>query len=252
MKTAFITGATSGIGRAAAVLMAKNGYKLILCGRRKKRLEELSIKLKTHTQIRTLCFDVREQQKTEELISGLPAEWQEIDVLINNAGNAHGLAPIDKGNVEDWDTMLDINVKGLLYVSRSVIPGMVSRKKGHILNIGSIAGHEVYPDGNVYCASKHAVNAITKGMRQDLTKHGIRVSTIDPGLVDTEFSLVRFKGDHAKAENVYKGMEPLHAEDIAETILFVLSRPPHVNVADLLLLPASQAGATNVVRDKTR
>ena len=197
----------------------------------------------------TLNFDVSDPGQTRECLSNLPGEWKSIDVLINNAGNAHGLAPIQDGDPEDWEAMIDINVKGLLYISKLVTPGMVSRKSGHIINIGSIAGKEVYPQGNVYCASKYAVDALTKGMRLDLAPYGIKVSEINPGLVNTEFSMVRFKGDAVKSEQVYRGMDPLLAEDIAETVLFILSRPAHVNIAEMLVLPRAQASATQVSRE---
>ncbi|MBA7540318.1 NADP-dependent 3-hydroxy acid dehydrogenase YdfG [subsurface metagenome] len=248
MQTALITGATSGIGRSTAVLLAKNNYRLILCGRRKERLDNLVSDLSKSTQVCSLVFDIRDRYHVKEAVSSLSAEWQDIDVLINNAGNAHGLSSIDKGDINDWDAMIDINVKGLLYVSRVVLPGMVERKRGHVINIGSVAGKEVYPSGNVYCASKYAVDAITQGMRIDLNDHGIKVSAINPGLVETEFSMVRFKGDKEKAKNIYKGMNPLLPEDIAEIILFLLSRPKHVNIADLLVLPSAQASAVRIHR----
>ncbi len=240
---AVITGATSGIGEAAARLLSKN-YRLIICGRRIERLEKLKKELENQCQI--LSFDVRDKKAVFNAFESLPVEWQEVDALINNAGNAHGLDLIQDGNTDDWDAMLDINVKGLLYVSKAVIPGMVERKKGHIINISSIAGLEVYTRGNVYCASKHAVDALTKGMRMDLNEHGIRVSSIDPGLVETEFSEVRFKGDVAKASKVYENYTPLKAIDVAETIEFVLNRPPHVTIGDLLILPTDQASSTIV------
>ncbi|MGD2034748.1 MAG: SDR family NAD(P)-dependent oxidoreductase [Bacteroidales bacterium] len=248
MKTVLITGATSGIGRSAAMLLSESNFRLILCGRRRDRLSELSEKLSGSTEVYTLNFDIRKRKDVESAISSLPPDWKDIDVLINNAGNAHGLSTIDKGDPDDWDAMMDINVKGLLYLSRVVLPGMVKRKAGHIINIGSIAGKEVYSQGNVYCASKFAVDAITRGMRVDLNEDNIKVSAVNPGLVETEFSEVRFKGDTKKAKDVYKGMYPLRPEDIAEVILFVLTRPDHVNIADLLILPSSQASATKINR----
>ncbi len=249
-KIALITGATSGIGKATAQLLAENSYNLILCGRRQERLTELLSELSAKTEVKVLCFDVRDNEKVKEMISSLPDQWKNIDILINNAGNAHGLDPIFSGNTDDWDAMMDINVKGLLYVSRAVIPGMVKRRQGHIINISSIAGKEVYPEGNVYCASKFAVEALTKGMRLDLNDYNIKVSSVDPGLVDTEFSMVRFKGDNERAKTVYKGMTPLTATDIAEVILFILTRPSHVNIADLLILPSAQASAGKIHRDE--
>ncbi|MFP9112882.1 SDR family NAD(P)-dependent oxidoreductase [Flavobacterium sp. RHBU_3] len=245
-KTVLITGATSGIGRATARLLAQNGYRLIICGRREDRLTELQDEFAELTDVTTLNFDVRTKKAVAKAIASLPADFINIDVLINNAGNAHGLDPIENGDVDDWDSMIDINVKGLLYVSKEVIPGMVERRSGHIINIGSIAGKEVYTNGNVYCATKHAVDALNQGMRMDLNQYGIRVGAINPGMVDTEFSEVRFKGDRERAENVYKGLEPLHAEDIADIIQFVISRPYHVNIADLTVLPTAQASATIV------
>ncbi len=248
METILITGASSGIGRATAVLLATKGYKLILCGRREERLELLKKELGQITPIHTLTFDVRSLRDIEESLATLPDEWRNIDILINSAGNAHGLSPFDRGDISDWDAMIDINVKGLLYVSRLVLPIMVRRNKGHIINIGSIAGKEVYQNGNVYCASKYAVDAITQGMRLDLNEHGIKVTAVNPGMVETEFSLVRFKGDSEKAKSVYTGMQPLQAEDIADLIYFILSRPSHVNIADVLIMPAAQASATIVNR----
>ncbi|QSE97671.1 SDR family NAD(P)-dependent oxidoreductase [Fulvivirga lutea] len=242
----FISGATSGIGKATAELLAKNGYKLILTGRRKERLVELENKLGAITEIKTLSFDITNNDELQKAFDSLPAEWKSIDILVNNAGNAHGLDPIQDGSIADWDAMIDINVKGLLHLSKLVMPGMVSRRKGHIVNIGSIAGKEVYPNGNVYCASKHAVDAITQGMRLDMNKYGIKVTGINPGLVETEFSEVRFKGNKERAESVYKGYSPLLPHDIAELIHFVITRPKHVNVADLLVLPTDQASSTVV------
>jgi 3-hydroxy acid dehydrogenase/malonic semialdehyde reductase len=241
MKTVFITGSTSGIGKATAFLLAKEKYRLVLCGRRNDRLKEISRELNSYSDIITLNFDVRDKIEVEKAIQSLPEPWNIIDILINNAGNAHGLSPIHKGDINDWDAMMDINVKGLLYVSRLILPGMVSRKSGHIINIGSIAGQEVYPNGNVYCASKHAVEALTKAMRIDLNPFGIKVSEINPGLVNTEFSVVRFKGNKEKSDAVYNGITPLTADDIAETIYFIITRPNHVNIADLLILPTDQA-----------
>lgn len=243
-KTAFITGATSGIGKATAEIFAKHQFKLILCGRRSDRLAELKEQLSKLTKVTTLQFDVRNKEDVFKAVESLPKEFQQIDILINNAGNAHGLSTIQDGSLDDWDAMLDINVKGLLYVSKAIIPQMVERNSGFVVNIGSIAGKEVYPNGNVYCASKHAVNALNKAMRLDLNKHNIRVSGIHPGAVETEFSEVRFKGDKEKAENVYKGFDALQAMDIAEIIHFVVTRPFHVNIEDLVVYPTAQASAT--------
>ena len=243
-KIALVTGATSGIGKATAQILAKNNYKIILCGRREDRLLELKNELSAFTEVHTLSFDVRDKKAVFDSINSLPEGFSKIDVLINNAGNAHGLDAIQNGDLDDWDAMIDINVKGLLYVSKAIIPKMIEQKSGHIINIGSIAGKEVYPNGNVYCASKHAVDALNQAMRIDLNPYGIRVGGIHPGAVETEFSEVRFKGDSEKAANVYKGFEPLRAEDIADIIHFVISRPYYVNIADLLVLPTAQASAT--------
>lgn len=248
-RTALVTGATSGIGEATARLLADHNYRLILCGRRKERLDNLKSDLGSKTDVTVLSFDVRNKKEVSEAFQSLDEKWKQIDILINNAGNAHGLAPIQSGSVEDWDAMIDINVKGLLYVSHEVLPGMVERNQGHIINIGSIAGKEAYPNGNVYCASKFAVDAITKGMRMDLNAHGIKVTAIHPGLVETEFSLVRFKGDEERANTVYKGFEPLRPEDIADMILFALTRPPHVVMADLVVFPTAQASSTIVKKN---
>jgi NADP-dependent 3-hydroxy acid dehydrogenase YdfG len=247
-KTALITGATSGIGKATAELFAQNGFRLILCGRRHDRLDELKSELGAKTEVATLAFDVRDREAVMRAIGSLESPFSEIDILVNNAGNAHGLSPIQDGDPDDWDAMIDGNVKGLLYVSKAVIPGMVERKSGHIINIGSIAGKEVYPNGNVYCASKFAVDALNQGMRLDLNQYGIRVGAINPGMVETEFSNVRFKGDDERAANVYKGLQPLRPEDIADAILFVVTRPYHINIADLMILPTAQASATVVKR----
>lgn len=244
--TAFITGATSGIGRATARAFAGKGMNLILCGRREERLENLKTELSALTEVHTLQFDVSDKEAVFKAVEGLPGHFSDIDILINNAGNAHGRDPIQSGSTDDWDTMIDINVKGLLYVSKAILPNMVKRQKGHIINIGSIAAKEVYPEGNVYCASKHAVDAINEGMRIDLNSSGIRVGAIHPGLVETEFSKVRFKGDTERADTVYQGFRALQAEDIADIICFVVTRPYHVNIADLLVFPTAQATSTLV------
>lgn len=245
-KTALITGATSGIGKATAIAFANEGMNLIICGRRKEKLEELQQNLQEKVNVHILNFDVRNKEEVFDAIESLPKNFQEIHILVNNAGNAHGLDPIQSGDIDDWDAMIDINVKGLLYVSKAIIPQMANRMKGHIINIGSIAGKEVYPNGNVYSASKHAVDAINKAMRIDLNEKGIRVGAINPGLVETEFSEVRFKGDKEKAKSVYEGFDPLKPEDIAEIITFMVTRPLHVNIADLLVLPTAQASSTMV------
>lgn len=246
MKTALITGATSGIGKSTAIEFAKHNINLILCGRRQDRLHTLQNELGKTVKVHTLSFDVRDKKKVFSAIEGLPPEFSKIDILVNNAGNAHGLSPIQTGDLDDWDAMMDINVKGLLYVSKAVIPKMIAAQSGHIINIGSIAGKEVYPNGNIYCASKHAVDAINKGMRIDLNPYGIRVGAIHPGLVETEFSNVRFKGNTKKADSVYKGFDPLTPDDIADIITFVVTRPYHVNIADLIVLPTAQASSTIV------
>ncbi len=245
---ALITGATSGIGKATAIKFALQGYRIIICGRRKERLDALQKQLSEITKTHSLCFDVSVRSDVKSAIESLPQEWQSIEILINNAGNAHGLAPIDKGNVDDWDNMIDINVKGLLYVTKMVVPQMVKRQSGHIINIGSIAGKEVYPNGNVYNASKFAIDALGKGMLMDLNPYGIKVTNINPGLVETEFSLVRFKGDKLRAANVYMGLQPLTAEDVAEAIFWSASRPAHVNISDMTLMPTAQASAQVVNR----
>ncbi len=247
MKTALITGASSGIGKATARVLAGNNHNLIICGRREERLQELKDELSAKVQVDYLIFDVRNRHQVTAVLTPVVQE-KTIDVLINNAGNAHGLAPIHEGDVDDWDAMIDGNVKGLLYVSKIVIPQMVARKSGHVINIGSIAGKEVYPNGNVYCASKHAVDAINNGMRLDLNQYGIKVSQISPGLVETEFSRVRFKGDEEQAAGVYANMEALQARDIAEVALFMLNRPDHVNISDVIVLPKAQASSTVVNR----
>lgn len=248
-RNVLITGATSGIGEATARLLAKNEYNLILCGRRQDRLEKLQAELSMQAKVTALSFDVRDYEAVKRALKSLGNDWKKVDVLINNAGNAHGLDPVHQGSVEDWDAMMDINVKGLLYVSREIMPGMTERKSGHIINIGSIAGKEVYPNGNVYCASKFAVDALTRGMRIDLNPFGIKVTSIHPGMVDTEFSLVRFKGDAQKAGSVYKGMKPLTGQDIADVILYVLSTPDHVVIADMIVFPKAQGSSTVVHRE---
>ncbi len=246
-KTAFVTGASSGIGKATAQLLAKNGFRVVATGRREERLQELVQEFGEET-VKTLVFDVRDKSAVVAAVESLPPEWSNIDVLINNAGNAHGLASIQNGDVSDWDAMLDINVKGLLYVTKALLPAMVERKSGHIINIGSIAGKEAYANGNVYCASKFAVEALSKSMRIDLVQDGIKVSEVNPGAVDTEFSEVRFKGDKERAASVYQGFEALVAGDIADVILFMVTRPAHVNLADVIILPAAQASATIIHR----
>ncbi|WP_411029165.1 SDR family NAD(P)-dependent oxidoreductase [Spongiimicrobium sp. 3-5] len=248
-KTALITGATSGIGMATARHFANNNIALVLCGRRQDRLDELAKELGAYTAVHTLNFDVSDKNAVASALGSLPKSFSNIDILINNAGNAHGFDPIEEGNLEDWDAMLDINVKGLLYVSKSILPIMIKNKSGHIINIGSTAGKEVYPKGNVYCASKFAVDAINQGMRMDLHKHGVKVGAVNPGLVETEFSKVRFKGDTNRAADVYKGLEALRPEDIADIIHFVVSRPYHVNIADLVVMPTAQASNTIVNRE---
>lgn len=247
-KIAIITGATSGIGKACAEKFAAESYDLIITGRRKERLSALANQLKQQYKIDVLelNFDVREKEEVSEMLNGLDAKWKEIDVLINNAGLAVGKEPINEGSIDDWDRMIDTNVKGLLYVSKIIIPWMVERKTGDIINIASIAGKEVYPDGNVYCASKYAVDALSKGMRIDLVNYGIRVTNIAPGMVETEFSEVRFHGDKGISDTVYTGFDALQGEDIAECIWFAVSRPAHVQIGDMLILPRAQASATVV------
>ena len=249
MKTALITGATSGIGKAIAEQFASNNIALVLCGRRQEKLDELKNVLGQKTKVHTLNFDVRDKKKVDDQIQRLPNEFKQIDILVNNAGNAHGLDFINEGSTDDWDAMIDINVKGLLYVSKAVIPQMVERKAGHVINIGSTAGKEVYPRGNVYCASKYAVDAINQGMRIDLNEHGIRVGAVNPGLVQTEFSDVRFKGDLVRAKKVYQGYEVLQPKDVAEIVHFVVTRPPHVNIADLMVMCTAQASSTIVKKE---
>jgi NADP-dependent 3-hydroxy acid dehydrogenase YdfG len=247
-KTALITGATSGIGQATARKMAHLGIRLVICGRRTERLEQLKNELSSLTAIHTLVFDVRDAKQVADAINGLPGSWKDIDILVNNAGNAHGLSPIQDGDIADWDAMIDGNVKGLLYVSRAVIPQMAKRRTGHIVNMSSVAGKYTYANGAVYCASKRAVEAISEGMRLDLTQHGIKITNIAPGAVETEFSLVRFKGDAAKAEKVYEGFDPLLPEDIADAIVYAVSAPPRVNIADITVYAGAQAAPTTIYR----
>lgn len=250
-KIALITGASAGIGAACARKLAQDGYNLILCARRMEKLEALSQNLQKNSSVEILniSLDVRNQEEVQEKLGNLPENWQNIHVLINNAGLSQGLDPIHEGDFGDWDRMIDTNIKGLLYITKTVAPGMVNRKAGHIINLGSIAAKEVYPNGNVYCATKHAVDALSKSMRIDLLPYGIKVTGIHPGMVETEFSLVRFKGDEERAKTVYSNLTPLYAEDIAETISFVLSRPAHVNINELTIMPTAQASGTLVHRE---
>lgn len=245
-KTVLITGATSGIGEATAIKFAEASDRLIVTGRRKDRLDELTEHLVTSydVEVLPLCFDVRVKSDVEKHLGNLPDEWKKIDILVNNAGLAVGLGHIDEGETDDWDRMIDTNVKGLLYVTRVIAPGMVSRGSGHIINIASIAGKDVYENGSVYCASKHAVDALSRAMRIDLLKHGIKVTNIAPGMVETEFSLVRFKGDNERASAVYTGIQPLRGEDIAAAIHYCTSLPDHVCINDLVITPKYQANAT--------
>lgn len=249
-QTVLITGATSGIGEATARLLASEGLNLILTGRRNERLNSLCKELKDQYGIDCLPldFDIRKIADVREALSGLEGKWQNIDILINNAGLAAGLAYVHEADWDDWEQMIDTNLKGLFYLSRLIAPGMVERGSGHIINITSIAGKEVYSKGSVYCATKHAVDAFTRGLRIDLVPYSIKVSAIAPGAVNTEFSMVRFKGDREKAEKVYEGFEPLLAEDIAQAVLFIISRPPHVNINDLLIMPTAQANSGTLVR----
>ncbi|MCB0722152.1 MAG: SDR family NAD(P)-dependent oxidoreductase [Ignavibacteriae bacterium] len=248
-KTVLITGATSGIGRSAVYLLAEHGANIIIAGRRKDRLDEAASELnKSGVKVYIMQLDVRNYDDVEKAINELPDEWKKIDILINNAGLSRGLNKIHEGVLDDWEEMIDTNVKGLLYVSKCVIPLMLERNSGHVVNIGSIAGHEVYPAGNVYCATKHAVDAITKGMRMDLNGTGVKVTTIDPGLVETEFSNVRFRGDDERAKTVYKGMTPLTPDEVAEAILFAVTCSENMVVAEMILLPKDQASSTMVHR----
>lgn len=250
-KTALITGASAGFGKATAEILAANGWNLIICGRRKVRLDvlERQLKEKYKVDVLSLSFDIRNNEEVKKAIATLTDQWKKIDLLVNNAGLASGFAAIQEGNTDDWELMIDTNVKGLLYMTRCIAPMMIARKQGHIINIGSVAGKEVAALGNVYCATKHAVDALTKAMRIELLSHNIKVTQIAPGMAETEFSIVRFKGDDERAKNVYKGIEPLHAEDIAETIWWIVSRPPHVNINDIVIMPTAQANATTLIRN---
>ncbi|MDR1809709.1 MAG: SDR family oxidoreductase [Prevotella sp.] len=245
-KIALITGATAGFGKAIAERLATEGCDVIITGRRKERLDELKLQIERTSGVRVLplCFDVRRYEDVERYLGQLPDDWKKIDILVNNAGLAVGLNPIHQGVIDDWERMIDTNVKGLLYVTRIVSPGMTERKSGHIINMGSIAGREVYPNGNVYCATKHAVKALSQAMRIDLLQYGVKVTLIAPGFAETEFSLVRFKGDKARADKVYEGMQALKAEDIADAVAFAVTAPAHVDIQDVLVMPKVQANST--------
>lgn len=245
-----VTGATSGIGKSTAEIFAKNGHNLIITGRREERLQEIKKQLESNFKIKVtaLCFDIRNLKEVENAVSKLSAENKKIDILVNNAGLAAGLGPIQNGETDHWERMIDTNIKGLLYITRAVSNLMIENKKGHIINIGSVAGKEVYANGNVYCATKHAVDALNKSMRIDLLAHGIKVTAVNPGMVETEFSVVRFDGDEDRAKKVYMGLQPLTPEDIAETIFWIANRPAHVNINDILIMPSAQATAANVIR----
>lgn len=248
MKTILITGATSGIGKSTAELLAKQGNRMIICGRRAEALESLQSELSQYTDIFSLKFDISIRKEVEEAISSLPEEWRNIDVLINNAGNAHGLDPLSAGKTEDWDSMIDGNVKGLLYVSKMIIPGMKERNSGHIVNISSVAARQTYANGVVYCATKKAVDVISDGMRLELTEFGIKVTNIQPGAVETDFSLVRFKGNSEKASAVYAGYDALKAEDIADAIAYCVNAPKHVMVSDMTIYPSAQSEPRTIYR----
>lgn len=249
-KIALITGATSGIGQATALKVAEAGFDIIITGRRDDRLQHLAEEIrKKGSEVLTLCFDVRDAEAVKKAINSVEDKWKNIDVLVNNAGLAVGVSPIQEGILDDWERMIDTNVKGLLYITRAVAPFMIQKNSGHIVNIASIAGKEVYPGGNVYCATKHAVDALSRAMRTDMLKHNIKVTNIAPGMVETEFSLVRYKGDAEAAKNVYKGMIPLSNEDIADTILFAITRPAHVCLNDIVIMPTAQANSRDVKRE---
>ena len=245
-----VTGATSGFGKATAEIFAKNGYDVIITGRRQDRLDSLAKELNTNYKVNvlSLCFDIRKLAAVEAAIRSLSEKWQHIDVLVNNAGLAAGMSTIQEGTIDDWERMIDTNLKGLLYMTRNIAPMMIKNGKGHIINIGSTAAKEVYPNGNVYCASKHAVDALNKGMRIDLLPHGIKVTAVHPGLAETEFGIVRFKGDEEKAKLAYKGLKALEAIDVAETVWWVANRPAHVNILDVVLTPTAQANTRDISR----
>jgi len=245
-----ITGATAGIGKATAEIFAKNGNDLIITGRRQDRLETLKRELEENYKVKvlSLCFDVTKRAEVQTAFSNLPDSFKDIDILVNNAGLASGLSTIQEGDIDDWEKMVDTNIKGLLYVTRTIAPGMIERNKGHIINLGSVAGKEVYPNGNIYCATKHAVDALNKSMRIDMLPHGIKVTSINPGMVETEFSIVRFHGDEERAKKAYVGLTPLNAQDIAETIYWTASRPAHVNINEVIIMPTAQANTTNAIR----
>ncbi|MBP1647936.1 MAG: short-chain dehydrogenase/reductase [Bacteroidetes bacterium] len=249
-KIVCITGASSGIGAACAEVFAREGSALILSARRGERLENVArtIRERYRVKVHSMCLDVTRQRDVENVFASLPEEWQAIDILVNNAGLSRGLDKIQEGKIQDWEEMIDTNVKGLLYVSRAVLPGMVQRNRGHVVNIGSIAGRQLYPGGNVYCASKFAVRALNQGMKMDLLGTQVRVSSVDPGLVETEFSEVRFHGDKERAKKVYADMRPLNGDDVAEAILFCATRPPHVNILEVVLVPTAQASVRDVHR----
>ncbi|WP_313093200.1 SDR family NAD(P)-dependent oxidoreductase [Chryseobacterium flavum] len=248
MKTILITGATSGIGKATAELLAKQGNRIIICGRRIQALQSLEKELSLLTEIFSLSFDVRDLKGVESAIGSLPENWKDIDVLINNAGNAHGLDPLSEGKTDDWDSMIDGNVKGLLYVSKMIIPGMKTKNIGHIVNISSVAARQTYANGVVYCATKKAVDVISEGMRLELTEFGIKVTNIQPGAVETDFSLVRFKGDSERAAGVYAGYDALKAEDIADAIAYCVNAPKHVTISDMTIYPSAQAEPRTIYR----
>ncbi len=247
-RIALITGATSGIGLSTAKAFANNNIDLIICGRNEQKLQEIQQELSQKVKVIALCFNVSKNAEVVNSIGSLSDEWKNIDILINCAGNAHGLSSIENGDIADWDLMMDINVKGLLYVSRAIMPLMVERKSGHIVNISSVAGKYTYQNGAVYCASKKAVEAISEGMRLDLTQHGIRITNIAPGAVETNFSLVRFKGDKERADKVYEGFEPIKPEDVADAILYAINAPANVTIADIVLYAAAQAAPTTIYR----
>lgn len=250
-KIVFISGSSSGIGKACAYRFAGEGARLILCARREEKLGEVAqnLRLEFGTDVYYFALDVRDRDAVKESIDAIPVDWKSIDILINNAGLARGFSKLHEGSIDDWEEMIDTNIKGLLYMTRKIVPQMIERGRGDIINIGSIAGHEVYPNGAVYCASKHAVDALTRGLRMDLAGIPLRVSTVDPGMVETEFSIVRFHGNHKKADSVYQGLKPLAAGDIAETVFFCASRPPHVQIAEIVIFPTAQKSSTIVHRE---